>query len=161
MDLGRDNYTPRWESFTSQWCHNDHDGVSNHQPHGCLLNRLFRCRSKKTSKLRVTGLCAGNSPGPVNSPQKVPIMRKMFPFDDVIMHVWELVRLILEIPWWSTLWSQFNSFQLDTFSHKQNTLHFADSERVFSNTFLRMKMTNFNKVLLKYVLLTINQYWFQ
>ena len=27
-----------------------------------LLNRLFRRRSKKTSKLRVTGLCAGNSP---------------------------------------------------------------------------------------------------
>ena len=50
------------------WRHNDHDGVSNHQPHGCLLNRLFRYRSKKTSKLRVTGLCAGNSPVPVNSP---------------------------------------------------------------------------------------------
>ena len=30
--------------------------------HDCLLNRLFRHRSKKTSKLRVTGLCAGNSP---------------------------------------------------------------------------------------------------
>ena len=45
-----------------QWRHNDHDSVSNHQPHGCLLNRLFRRRSKKTSKLRVTGLCAGNSP---------------------------------------------------------------------------------------------------
>ena len=45
-----------------QWRHNDHDGVSNHQPDGCLLNRLFRRRSKKTSKLRVTGLCAGNSP---------------------------------------------------------------------------------------------------
>ena len=28
----------------------------------CLLNHLFRRRSKKTSKLRVTGLCAGNSP---------------------------------------------------------------------------------------------------
>ena len=27
----------------------------------CLLNRLFRSRSKKASKLRVTGLCAGNS----------------------------------------------------------------------------------------------------
>ena len=27
-----------------------------------LLNRLFRRRSKKTSKLRVTGLCTGNSP---------------------------------------------------------------------------------------------------
>ena len=47
-----------------QWRHNGHDVVSNHQPHGCLLNRLFRCRSKKTSKLRVTGLCAGKSPGP-------------------------------------------------------------------------------------------------
>ena len=39
------------------WRHNDHDGVSNHQPHGCLLNRLFRRRSKKTSELCVTGLC--------------------------------------------------------------------------------------------------------
>ena len=28
----------------------------------CLLNRLSRRRSNKTSKLRVTGLCAGNSP---------------------------------------------------------------------------------------------------
>ena len=47
---------------TLQWCHNGCDSVSNHQPHNCLLNRLFRRRSKKTSKLRVTGLCAGNSP---------------------------------------------------------------------------------------------------
>ena len=34
---------------------------TNHQPHHCLLNRLFRSRSKKPSKLRVTGLCVGNS----------------------------------------------------------------------------------------------------
>ena len=45
-----------------QWRHKGHDGVSNHQPHHYLLNRLFRCRSKKISKLRVTELCAGNSP---------------------------------------------------------------------------------------------------
>ena len=45
-----------------RWRHNGCDSVSNHQPHYCLLNRLFRRRSKKTSKLRVTGLCAGNSP---------------------------------------------------------------------------------------------------
>ena len=45
-----------------QWYHNGHDGVSNHQPDYCLFNGLFRCRSKKTLKLRVTGLCAGNSP---------------------------------------------------------------------------------------------------
>ena len=69
------------------WRHNDHDGVSNHQPRCCLLNRLFRRRWKKTSKLRVTGLCVGNSPGPVNSPHKGPVTRKMFPFDDVIMRL--------------------------------------------------------------------------
>ena len=68
----------------SHWCYNDHDGVSNHQPHSCLLNRLMRRRSKKTSKLRVTGLCGGNSPGPVNSPHKGPVTRKMVPFHDVI-----------------------------------------------------------------------------
>ena len=45
-----------------QWRHNGHDGISNHQAHGCLLNRLFRHRSKKTTKLCVTGLCEGNSP---------------------------------------------------------------------------------------------------
>ena len=48
---------------TLRWRHNGHNGVSNHQLHHCLLNHLFGCRSKKTSKLRVTGLCAGNSPG--------------------------------------------------------------------------------------------------
>ena len=45
-----------------QWRHNGHDGVSNYQPHECLLNRLFGRRSKKAPKLRVAGLCAGNSP---------------------------------------------------------------------------------------------------
>ena len=48
--------------FTLQWRHNRRDSVSNHQPHDCLLSRLFIRRSKKISKLRVTGLCAGNSP---------------------------------------------------------------------------------------------------
>ena len=45
-----------------EWRHNGCGGVSNHQPRYCLLNPLFRRRPKKTSKLRVTGLCAGNSP---------------------------------------------------------------------------------------------------
>ena len=48
--------------ITLRWSHHDRDGVSNRQPHNCLLNHLFRRRSKKTSKLHVTGLCAGNSP---------------------------------------------------------------------------------------------------
>ena len=51
------------EHVSMSWHHHDgQDGVSNHQPHDCLLNRLYRRRSKKTSKLRVIGLCAGNSP---------------------------------------------------------------------------------------------------
>ena len=47
--------------FTLQWRYNEHDGVANHQSYDCLLNRLFRRRSKKTSKLGVTGLCSVNS----------------------------------------------------------------------------------------------------
>ena len=49
--------------WTLQWRHNGRDGVSNHQPLKCLLNHLFGRRLRKTSKLRVTGLCEGNSPG--------------------------------------------------------------------------------------------------
>ena len=55
------------------WRHNEHDGVSNHQPRNCLLNRLFRCRSRITSTLCVTGFCVG----------------KLFPFYDVIM-LWQV-----------------------------------------------------------------------
>ena len=83
------------------WRHNDRDGVYNHQPHSCLLNCLFRRRSKKISKLRATGLWVGNSPGPVNSPHKWPVTRKMFPFDDVIMlYEWYLV---VSFHRWTTL----------------------------------------------------------
>ena len=55
--------TLQWLSLIPlQWHHNGRRGVSNHQPHGCLLNCLFGHRWKKTSNLRVTGLCEGNSP---------------------------------------------------------------------------------------------------
>ena len=68
-----------------QWRNNGRDSVSNHQPRDCLLNRLFRLRSKKTLKLRVTGLCAGNSPGTGEFPAQMASNAEMFPFDDVIM----------------------------------------------------------------------------
>ena len=74
----------KWH-VTLQRRYNGRDGVPNHQPHDCLLNRLFGCRSKKTPKLRVTGLCAGIHRWPVNSPHKGPVTRKLFPFDGVIM----------------------------------------------------------------------------
>ena len=51
----------RSETKSLQWCHNQCNGISYHQPHVCLLNHLFKRRSKKTSKLRITGLCEGNS----------------------------------------------------------------------------------------------------
>ena len=45
---------PSWRSllgllYSLQWRHNGRDSVWNHQPHDCLLNRLLRRRSKKTS----------------------------------------------------------------------------------------------------------------
>ena len=50
-------------TITLQWRHNGRDSVSNHQPHDCLLNCLFKRRLKKPSKPRVSGLWEGNSPG--------------------------------------------------------------------------------------------------
>ena len=57
-----DSWIPLTICQSLRWRHYGCDSVLNHQPHDCLLNRLFRRRSKKTSKLRVTGLCTGNSP---------------------------------------------------------------------------------------------------
>ena len=77
-------YQILWWSL--QWRRNEHDGVSNLQPPNCLLKRLFRHRSKKTSKIRVTGLCVRViHRWPVNCPHRWPVTRRMFPFDDVIM----------------------------------------------------------------------------
>ena len=45
-----------------QWGHNACNGISNHWHLDCLFNCLFRCRSKKTSKLCITGLCEGYPP---------------------------------------------------------------------------------------------------
>ena len=45
----------------------------------------LRRRSKKTPKLRVAGLCVGNSPLTGEFQHKGPVTRKMFPFDDVTM----------------------------------------------------------------------------
>ena len=56
-----------------RWRHNECDGISNHQPHDCLLNCLSGRRSRKTSKPSVTGLCAGNSPGTGEFPAQRPV----------------------------------------------------------------------------------------
>ena len=78
-------------SIALQWRDNRRDSVSNQQPHDCLLNLLFR--SKKTSKLRVTGLCAGNSPGTGELPaqmasneEDVSIWWRHHPFCLIVVH---------------------------------------------------------------------------
>ena len=97
------NFASRYKkcvkNITLQWRHTERDGDSNHH---CLLNRLFRRRSKKTSKLRVTGLC----------PLKWPVTRKMFPLDDVIMPKpsAELTPLLLDDA--ITLWKRCRSVVL-------------------------------------------------
>ena len=85
-----------YEHTSLQWRHNGRDSVSNHQPHDCLLNCLFRRRLKKTSKLRVTGHCAGNSLGTGEFPAQMASNAEMFPFDDVIM---------LRGPKWQPRWA--------------------------------------------------------
>ena len=67
------------------WRHNERDGVSKYRRLDRLPKRLFRHRSKKTPKLRVTGLCEGNSPVTGEFPHKGPVTWKMFLFYDVIM----------------------------------------------------------------------------
>ena len=65
--------------------HNERDEVSNHRCLDCLLNRFFRCRSKKTSKTASLVFVRGVHKWPVNSPHKVPVTQKMLPFDDIVV----------------------------------------------------------------------------
>ena len=71
-------------------------GVSNHQLHHCLPNRLF---------MR----------WPLNSPHKWPVERKMLPFDDVIMltaTLWNCLRNHQHLVWLSdlSLWLRLGSY---------------------------------------------------
>ena len=68
-----------------QWRHNERNGVSNHQRFDCLLNHLLRRRTKKASKIRVTGLFEGNSPVTGEFFAQRASDAKKLPFDDVIL----------------------------------------------------------------------------
>ena len=87
-------------AWTLQWHHNGCDGVSNHQPHDCLLSRLFRRRSKKTSKLRVTGICAGNSPVtsefPAQRASDAEYASIWWRHHEILMQFCKLIRYCLE-----------------------------------------------------------------
>ena len=81
----RDNHTP------SQWRHNEPDGISNHRRLDYLFNHLFRRRTKKTSKLRVTGLFEGNPRVAGGFPPQRASNAKKFPIDGIIMPVTLLI----------------------------------------------------------------------
>ena len=71
----------------NQWRHNEHDSVSDHQPHHCLLNRLFRSFTdqRKHKSSASLAFVRGIQRWPANSPNKGLVTRKMFPFEGVIM----------------------------------------------------------------------------
>ena len=81
----------------------------------CLLNRLFRHRSKKTSKLRVTGLFVGKSPVKGEFPHKGRVTRKMFPFDDVTVF------------WLYSAWKESHRM-----THKNYLIQFKNSSHISS-----------------------------
>ena len=168
-----------------QWRHNEHSIVSNHQPNDCLLNCLFRRRSRKTLKLRVTGLCAGNSPGTGEFPTQMAsnaenysfwwrhhVTRCIYvynglPYKDVMnMSIYNLTFTLYFVLYiymnnTATSWHQL-CFVINIFRPRQNGCHFADD---VSNAFSWMKMCEFclrfHWSLFLRVQLTIFHHWFR
>ena len=77
----------RWYQSTCDlwWCHNEHDDVSNHQPHDFYSTVYSGADQRKHQSSASLAFVWGIDRWPVNSPHKGPVTRKMFPFDDVIM----------------------------------------------------------------------------
>ena len=81
---------PKWnyqlEECSLQWRLNERDGVSNNHVSIVYSTVCSGADQRKTPKLRVTGLCAVNSPVTGEFPaQRSAVSRKMFPYDYVIM----------------------------------------------------------------------------
>ena len=73
-----------------RWRHNGRGGVSNHQPHDCLLNRLYRRTSTRHQSCASLAFVWGIR----RWPHKWPVTWKMFPFEDAIMVRWRPVQLM-------------------------------------------------------------------
>ena len=96
-----------------QWRHNECDGVSNHQPYDCILNRLFRYSQRKHQNSAPLAFVKGIHWWPVNSPHKGLVTRKMFPFDAVIMDsiLWRSTFWKCRLPWVYQLTIRQNEFR--------------------------------------------------
>ena len=99
-------YSYKQQRKPLQWRHNGHDGVSNHQPHDCLLNRYSSTDQRTHQSSASLAFVWGIHRDRWIPPHKGPVTRKMFPFDDVIMHqsyvllaLWEGNRWPLHLLW--------------------------------------------------------------
>ena len=70
---------------TLQWRHYERDGVSYHRRLDCLPNVCSGADQRKHQSSASLAFVRGIHRWPVDSPQKGPVTRKMFPFDDVII----------------------------------------------------------------------------
>ena len=111
-------YSNVWyrKAISFNWGHNGHDGVSNHQPCNCLLNRYLGADQRKHQSSSSLAFVRGIHRWLENSAHKGPVTRKMFPFDDAIMAFssfglprCECIELlitvaIIDTPWLILMW---------------------------------------------------------
>ena len=153
---------------TSRWRHNERVGASNQLRLDRLLNRLFRRRSKKTHKLRVTGLCEGNSPVTGDFPAQmasnaeiVSIWWRHHDYLECSKHFYTTTSSNLNIPRASLL-SSIHLFCImiswhanaspDGSSHIEAETKWPPfPRRHFQTYFLEWKYSNFDKISLKSV----------
>ena len=156
------NFTLKWhmsvdasqftslQAFSLRWRHNGRDSVSNHQPHDCLLSRLFRRRSQKTSNLRVTGLCVGNAPGTGEFPAQMASSAEYVSIwlrhnDMQPKHQSFTDSVVKTIRPGRNVWL----FHLNPLRPRQNGRHFADD--IFKCIFLNGNVWISIKISLKFV----------
>ena len=100
---------------TLQWRHNGCDGVSSHRCLDRVINRLFRRRAKKTSKLRVTGLSEEDSPVTSEFPAKrasnaenIPslwrhhVKKTVFISSNITYDFWSIPEVTHSFSWYTT-----------------------------------------------------------
>ena len=102
--------------WSLQWRHNEYDNASNHRRPGCLPYRLFRRRSKKTSKFHFTGLCERNQPVtggfPSQRASNTWVNRVIVTSDNVLLTVqyWAITWTSDELLSIGILWTNFGHF---------------------------------------------------
>ena len=149
-----------------QWRHNRRDGISNHRLLDGLPNRLFRRRSKKTSKLCANGLCEGNSPVTGAFPsQRAGNAENVFIWlRHQFLRYWRVRHLRAMVTLYEALlhWHYADQMVVNSLGPRQMA---AISQTTPSNTFSWMRMLEFRLKfhwsLFLMVQLTIFHHWFR